>query len=352
MPTDGGIPLKEPGVGTAVSRGGLGLVLLIVTICGASAQADAPGGGEEAKPSKSDKAGDARGPAPSTTAAPEKAPAAKPPPSAPAQRVALTSGATRTHTTLKPDLSARTKLAPTSPPPAALEEQPVARALRTIKECQSRFASVNDYTCTFYKRERINGQLTSLYAMSMKARSSPRSIYFKFDEPNKGREAIYVEGRNDGKILAHDVGFTKFLSGTLEIEPSSARAMENNRHPITDAGIGALIDTVSRRWSVELSPAESLLVFDSNMMIGPRHCLLIESIHPHQQPDFHFHKVRLFIDTELNLPIRFEGYDWPREEGGPADLVEEYSYIDLKINVGLGDIDFDIANRQYSFGRF
>ena len=42
----------------------------------------------------------------------------------------------------------------------------------------------------------------------------------------------------------------------------------------------------------------------------------------------------------------------PREEGGPADLVEEYSYIDLKINVGLGDIDFDIANRQYSFGRF
>jgi len=52
------------------------------------------------------------------------------------------------------------------------------------------------------------------------------------------------------------------------------------------------------------------------------------------------------------LPIRFEGYDWPREPGAPADLAEEYSYINLKLNVGLGDIDFDACNRQYSFGRF
>jgi hypothetical protein len=188
--------------------------------------------------------------------------------------------------------------------------------------------------------------------MEMKARTQPKSIYFKFEEPYKGREAIYIEGRNQGKVLAHDVGFTKLLAGTLELDPSSARAMAENRHPITDAGIGALIDTVSRRWAAELSPDESVLVFDENMSIGPRRCLMVESIHPHRQDHFLFYKVRLFVDSELNLPIRFEGYDWPKDDGGPPELLEEYSYIDLKLNVGLGELDFDTANRQYSFGRF
>ena len=99
--------------------------------------------------------------------------------------------------------------------------------------------------------------------------------------------------------------------------------MENNRHPITDAGIGALIDTVCRRWAAELTPEESLVVFDPEMMIGPRRCLMIEAVHPHRQADFQFHKVRLFVDAENRLPIRFEGYDWPTEEGGPAELVED-----------------------------
>ena len=159
-------------------------------------------------------------------------------------------------------------------------------------------------------------------------------------------------GETAARVLAHDVGFTKFLAGTVELEPTSSRAMENNRHPITDAGIGALIDTVARRWDAELTPGESVLTFDSEMTIGPRGCMMIESTHPRPRPEFQFHKVRLFIDSELNLPIRFEGYDWPKTDGGVADLVEEYSYIDLKLNVGLREVDFDCANRQYSFGRF
>src|SRR5262249_51407551 len=129
-------------------------------------------------------------------------------------------------------------------------------------------------------------------------------------------------------------------------------AMEDNRHPVTEAGIGNLIDTVAKHWALELTPAESVVAVHDDTRIGDRRCTLIESGHPERAANFPFYKVKLYIDPEHGLPIRFEAYDWPRHPGAAPELVEEYSYVGLKLNVGLHDHDFDPANRQYSFGRF
>lgn len=232
-------------------------------------------------------------------------------------------------------------------------ETPIDQALRMIAECKARFQDVSDYSCNFYKRERINGKLTELHVMSMKERTQPKSIYFKFQQPHRGREAIYVKGRNSGYVLAHDVGFTKFLAGTLQLDPKGARAMENNRHPITEAGIGELINNVQIRWASELNPKDSVINHYPEMQVGPHKSVaMIESIHPTRRPEFLFHKVRLYIDQEVGLPIRFEAYDWPKLPQEAPELVEEYTYLNLKLNVGLKEVDFDPANSQYSFGRF
>ena len=74
---------------------------------------------------------------------------------------------------------------------------------------------MNDYTCTFFKRERISGKLIPAHVMAMKVRTKPQSVYLRFQQPAKGREAIYIAGRHGGKVLAHDVGFNKLLAGTL-----------------------------------------------------------------------------------------------------------------------------------------
>ena len=136
-------------------------------------------------------------------------------------------------------------------------ETPIERALRAIAESQARYDRVEDYTCTFYKRERIAGRMTPLHIMSMKVRTKPQSIYFKFQQPAHGREAIYIAGRHGSKVLAHDVGLNKILAGTLALEPTSSRAMEDCRHPITEAGIGPLLETLAKRWAVELDPEET-----------------------------------------------------------------------------------------------
>jgi hypothetical protein len=263
-------------------------------------------------------------------------------------RVALADAESSTHAVKNP----ATAPLRDSIPAGSVEETPIAKAIRIIADCQARYQTVNDYTCTFYKRERVEGNLTPLHIMTMKVRTKPQSIYLRFQRPAHGREAIYIAGRNSGRILAHDVGLNKLLAGTLQLEPTSAQAMEDNRHPITEAGIGPLIDTVAKRWAVELNPDDSILTFRDDMLVGSSRCSMIESTHPHRRPHFLFHKVKVYIDQELGLPIRFEAYNWPKLPHAEAELVEEYNYSNLKLNVGLHDIDFDIANTTYSFGRF
>ena len=233
-----------------------------------------------------------------------------------------------------------------------IEADPIARARQVVADCKARYESVEDYTCTFFKRERIDGSLSPPHIMVVKARTKPSSLYFKFLQPYAGREAIYVQGRNNGKIVAHEVGIARVIAGTMHLDPKGDMAMEENRHPITEAGLGAMIDTVKARWDSELHPGESVLLFHPNARVSERSCFMVESIHPKPAPGFFFHKVKFYVDKELGLPIRFEAYDWPKGTGIEPELMEEYTYANLRLNVGLKDRDFDPANKQYSFGRF
>jgi outer membrane lipoprotein-sorting protein len=241
---------------------------------------------------------------------------------------------------------------PAVPAPAHVEADPIARAKAAIASCKAKYQTVQDYTCTFFKRERIDGKLYTQHIMSMKARTKPASLYFKFIQPNSGREAIFIHGKNNDKIVAHDVGFGRLVAGTMHLDPKGDMAMEENRHPVTEAGLGSMIDLVKARWDTELHPGESILLFHPKARVGDRACLLVESIHPKKSQEFLFHKVKLYIDRELNLPIRFEAYDWPKQPGAEPELLEEYTYTNLKTNVGLKEHDFDPANAQYSYGRF
>ena len=238
---------------------------------------------------------------------------------------------------------------PASPPTGVAA---IAAAKAMMDGCKARIGEIQDYTCTFMKRERIGGVLSGYHIMAMKARTRPDSFYFKFRQPNAGREAIYVRGRHDDKAIVHDVGLGKFLAGTLYLDPRSHRAMDGNRHPITDAGIGHLVANLADGWHRELEPSNSVVQIREGVLVNKRPCTLIVSTHPRPDRRYVFHQVRVYIDRELGLPIRFEGYDWPKKAGEAAPLLEEYTYADLKVDVGLSNRDFDPSNKAYGFGRF
>jgi hypothetical protein len=64
-----------------------------------------------------------------------------------------------------------------------------------------------------------------------------------------------------------------------------------------------------------------------------------------QLPHYDFHVARVFIDDQLQVPVRYAAYTWPKTPGGQPELDEAYTYLDLKLNVGLSENDFDYTKK-------
>src|SRR5688572_11976060 len=121
-------------------------------------------------------------------------------------------------------------------PPEALKlEELVDAAL-------ARLETIPDYTYHLRKQERVGEELLEPQFLITKIRHEPFSVYLRFTNPTnvKGKEAIYVEGQNDGKLIGHGVGIQKIF-GTQKLDPKSALAMMGNRNPITDSGMKSIL---------------------------------------------------------------------------------------------------------------
>jgi len=89
--------------------------------------------------------------------------------------------------------------------------------------------------------------------------------------------------------------------------------------------------------------------FCKNGTLGDRPCVCIQVVHPIPRREFRFHLARIYVDRELNLPIRYESYGWPEKANEAPPLLEQYTYTNLKFNAGLTDADFDTRNPNYQF---
>lgn len=58
---------------------------------------------------------------------------------------------------------------------------------------------------------------------------------------------------------------------------------------------------------------------------------------------------RVFIDDELIIPIRYEACDRPQETGGQPVLLEESTSLNVTINQGFTDQDFDPKTTACTF---
>lgn len=243
---------------------------------------------------------------------------------------------------------------PTAPEQTEKDEpHPIDPAIQLLKQCEQKMASIRDYSVIFVRQEMVAGKLTPQTYMQAKFRCEPFSVYLKWLQPQAGKEAIYVQGAFEDQILTHGTGLSKALTGTVRVDPDSPQARQDSRQSIRELGINNLIRRLLRLWEFERR-FQQTQVSISSVAVNGRPCHLITTVHP--VPDdgkFIFHTLKVYIDQELLLPIRTEGYGFPDEPGPePGQLLECHTYLNLQLNPGFTDRDFSPDNPEYSFSRF
>lgn len=224
-------------------------------------------------------------------------------------------------------------------------------------------SNVRDYTATLVKRERIAGTLTPEARMQIKIRNpqvaseSKRSdqavkglaAYIKFTEPTalRGREVIWEAGKNDNKLVAHEAGFLNVLR--VELEPTGTLAMMGSKYPITEIGLLRLVEKMLEKIDRGADLSACKIETREGERVGDRQCRFIQVTQPRSVPGADFFVAQFFLDTERQMPLRYAAYLWPKKDGDPPLLEEEYTYLDLKLNVGLEDADFDPDNPAYDY---
>ena len=221
-------------------------------------------------------------------------------------------------------------------------------------------AEIVDYTATLERTELIGDKLVGPQTMAVKVRhesgnnapnSSPFSVYVRFTSPEslKGREVIWVEGANDGHMIVHEVGLLGFKRHV--VKPDSLIAMFGSRYPVTESGVLVLLQklaNIGRKDRSERSKDDvNVEIIDGVSSVGVQ-CKRFRLIHHEKAHEFDFHIAEVDLDMARKIPVRYAAYGWPGESGEPS-LIEEYKYLDVEINVGLSDLDFDPDNPAYEF---
>lgn len=213
---------------------------------------------------------------------------------------------------------------------------------RWISEAEVALAQVEDYKAIFHKQERIEGKLKEEVTVLFKFKK-PFKVYMKWiKDPHKGRELLYVEGWNKNHMMVHESGITGIV--TVNLNPRGSLAMEGNRHPITDSGLDHLMKVIGdnvrrgiRNSELEFKEMEKETVYG-------RRTQRVEIILPRNKTrGYYCYRARFSLDLEKKVLIKVEIYDWDN------NLVENYGYEDLKLNVSLTDTDFSPKNPEYKF---
>ncbi|MCA9093236.1 MAG: DUF1571 domain-containing protein [Planctomycetaceae bacterium] len=237
------------------------------------------------------------------------------------------------------------------------------------------------YTATFLKQEKIGRKpLDHLQTIEMKLRHEPFSVYMKWLTVKEGQEVLFVEGELNDRMLVKKGGMLSRMP-SVKLAPDSPLALNESRHPVTDAGILRLTEKLMKFRTEDLARIEKVKCeFIPGQSIAGRKCYCFDVTYSDPETEPLYRKSLTWIDEELSIPVCVKNYTWENgaqaaedeeeeevveddesSEAGdmladaatPEDptLIEFYTFTDIAFEKQTDPHSFDAANKDYSFKR-
>jgi uncharacterized protein DUF1571 len=228
-------------------------------------------------------------------------------------------------------------------PAVATEAAKPADALGTmITDARAAYGKMRDYSGTFTRQERLNGTLGAEQVAEMKMRVNPFGVYVRFARPeaNAGMEVAYSAAKKDGQVRYRPAGAAG-RRGFQKLDVKDSKFLADHRHEVTSWGMGPIIELIATSTAREKTLNNPVEVFTSDYQFDKRNVTKYEIHTRRAHASRYAAKMVVFIDKETKLPVRFEAYDDPKPGATTGELLEAYSFTNLKFNSGIGENTFD-----------
>lgn len=247
--------------------------------------------------------------------------------------------------------------AATAPLGVVLSDQEAVQFCLFLLENGARYLeSIPNYSVTFSKQERINGDLSENQIIDMKVQHTPFfSVYMKWKNGDAGRQLLFSEQYEDHQMVVKLGGLKGRLLPAIKLDPRGDRAMSESRYPVTEAGILGMLRQITTHRRNDLSRGHGVSCRRlPNQTFDDRNCICIEFEYASREHSEIYRKSLILIDARHHIPVMARNYTWAKESDGltPAQLdeqtlIENYTFTSINFTAELIAEEFSRSNPRY-----
>lgn len=222
-----------------------------------------------------------------------------------------------------------------------LEKVAKTDPVKFLEHCIARYEKdVQGYRCNFWKQERVKGTMRPYEKIRVHFREKPFSVHMQWLEgENLCIRSMYVEGENDGNLLARGLLFGVEVPVLLRRPVWASDAKSSSRFPITKFGVNmgqrSTLDSIHRAQKADTLHLKYLGT-ERVEKTGNRMCykLIRTPYVPPEEGDDNLNELTIYIDRATLLQV---GSVLKNASGEP---LAEYFFREIELNPTFDEDQF------------
>ena len=221
-------------------------------------------------------------------------------------------------------------------PSKAKSSDGAAALPKALADARTALAAARDYTCTLVRQEKVNGVPQAEQTCSLGVRTKPTAVLLSVTAPKAVVASTSYFPARSTITVRHQAG-TQPLK-TLPKDDPAART--TCRHPVTGYGLAAVLDRVEVVLADQQRGHRPTQVLVADYTFADKPVTRFEVFADRPTADAP-RRLVLCLDAATKLPVRYEAYGAPTPASPGGEVLEVVSFLNTKLNVGLGDAVFE-----------